>query len=769
MNLRLRLTIEWLLIGIAGTLLVLAAQRWEGAASFDNLFYDQLTSAFRPPPDKDTLLVNIDDASLAALGHWPWPRSTHAKLLNQLQAAAPRAIVFDILLSETSDSASDVLLAGAMSGPAPVFIPLHFSTPGSNGKAYDVIPPADVFAQAAKGIGQVDVVSDSDGTVRRARLCSDPNADGNRWPHLMELAFRSPGYPQSAAYSRTICEQTVLIPYSKRGSYSEISYADIINGNVPATLIKGRTIIVGASALGMQDNFPVPYADGGTLAGSEIMANILAALKRDNFVSQASYVPTILVSLIPMWLLLIGFLRLSPRLSLIVSVASVSFILLISAAALKFGLWLPPGAALIGILLVYPLWGWRRLQSISDFMASELNNLSAEDEALPIKLGSQAASDLVGRQSAALAGAIDHLRDLRRFIANALADLPDPMIVTDRKGRVTLVNDLVTERLDQKIVGFRLRDVMQQVAAPEYRAQVAEYISRRHYRTPAPTPAPAALSKLPSQLEFVKFRTTEGDTFVMRQSAIEAADGDLLGYVYYMADISALTRAEEEREQVLQLLSHDMRAPQSAIIASLSGEIDSDVRKRIEANARRTMQLAQDFVDIARMGETEFVGEDVLLADLIRDVADNFWPLASERDVTITINEHSDAAFVLAEPDSLTRAFSNLIDNAIKFSPNKSTIVIDVSIRSINRENYVAVTITDSGPGIAADILPRLFERFASAPQQTGRVKSTGLGLTYVRAVIERHKGTISGANIDQGGSCFTVILPEAAEAEAEA
>lgn len=756
MNLRLRLAIEWVLIGIIGTFLVVAAQKWEGAASFDNLFYDQLTSAFRPPADDSILLVNIDDASLAALGKWPWPRSTHAKLVTKLQLAAPRTITVDILLSESGDAAADEELAAAMRGPAPVFVPLHFSAPGQDGLDYDVIPPAPAFAAAARGIGHVDVVSDGDGTVRRARLCAEPNANGDKWPHLMELAFRGSSRAASSAFQQAQCEQTALIPYSKRGSYSEISYIDVINGDVPASLLKNRNIIIGATALGMQDNFPVPYADGGTLAGSEIMANILAAIKRNNFVTLAPYNAVILLSLLPMWLLLVGFLRLSPRLSLIVSVTFVCVILLVSTSALRFGLWLPPGAALIGILIVYPLWGWRRLQSISDFMASELTDLSAEDKMLPIALGTKTATDLVGRQSAALANAIDQLRDLRRFIANVMADLPDPMIVTDTGGRITLVNDLVTDRIHRQVIGYKFGDILGQAAVPEHRAMVAEYIAKRHQRIPATTP------NSPSQLEFVRFHTVEGDTFVMRQSAIEDTGGNLAGYVYYLADITALARAEEEREQVLQLLSHDMRAPQSAIIASLSGDIDANVRKRIETNARRTMQLAQDFVDIARMGETEFTGEDVLLADLLRDVADNFWPLASERSVTIAIRDDTDAAFVMAEPDSLTRAFSNLIDNAIKFSPAGGIITVTIERQMAGIKPVIAIKITDSGKGIDPGILPRLFQRFAATAQQSGRAKGTGLGLTYVLAVIDRHSGTISAANLDTGGSCFTAILPEA-------
>jgi CHASE2 domain-containing sensor protein/signal transduction histidine kinase len=757
MNLRLRLTIEWLLIGIFGTILVLAAQRWEGTVSFDNLFYDQLSAAFRPAADESILLVNIDDPSLAALGRWPWPRSTHTNLIQKLQAANPRTITVDIILSESGDAENDAALAKAMQGPAPVYIPLHFSTPGSNGNAYDVIPPAAPLASAASGIGHVDVVSDSDGTVRRARLCADPNENQNRWPHLMELAYRGKAGAPSAAYRKVACEETMLIPFTRRGNYSEISYSDILTGEVPADLIKGRNIIIGASAVGMGDNYPVPYADGGILAGSEIMANILAAIKRNNFVAQAPYATVILFSLLPMWLLLICFIRLSPRIALFTSLAIVASILILSAASLSIRYWIPPGSALLGILLVYPLWGWRRLQAMSDFMGRELKDLERENNALPIQIAKTAGTDLVGRQSAALANAIDHLRDLRLFVANALADLPDPMVVTDRLGNVTLVNDLADQRLQQNVIGYRLNDVMNQVAIPEHRKSVSEYVTRHDVAVSTGEDAPATKS-------FVRFHTVEGDTFVMRQSPIETSDGSLLGFVYYLADITALARAEVEREQVLQLLSHDMRAPQSAIIASLSGTMDADARKRIETNARRTMKLAQDFVDIARMAETEFIGEDILLIDLLRDVADNFWPLASERGLKFEFDDNSDSAFISGEQDSLNRAFSNLFDNAIKYSPANTIIQIGAAKTLVDNNPHVRVTIRDSGPGIAPEILPRLFQRFASTAEIRGNTKGVGLGLTFVLAVIQRHGGTITAENLDIGGSCFTILLRESVE-----
>jgi hypothetical protein len=135
-----------------------------------------------------------------------------------------------------------------------------------------------------------------------------------------------------------------------------------------------------------------------------------------------------------------------------------------------------------------------------------------------------------------------------------------------------------------------------------------------------------------------------------------------LGHIHYLTDISELAKAEAEREEALQLLSHDMRAPQSAIIAMLPALPDAQTRSRIERHARRTIQLAQDFVDIARMGETHFDGVDILFGDLVKDVADSLWPLAQERQVRIRVQDDTDGGFIFGEPDGLSRAVSNLFD-----------------------------------------------------------------------------------------------------------
>jgi signal transduction histidine kinase len=111
-------------------------------------------------------------------------------------------------------------------------------------------------------------------------------------------------------------------------------------------------------------------------------------------------------------------------------------------------------------------------------------------------------------------------------------------------------------------------------------------------------------------------------------------------------------------------------------------------------------------------------------------------------------------------PDRLFRAFCNLIDNAIKFSPDDGTITIALA----RQAPEIMITITDSGPGIAPDILRQLFSRFATGGEHKGRVSGAGLGLTFVQAVVKRHGGTVEAHNNADVGATFTVRLPEAPE-----
>lgn len=752
MNLQIRLLLEWLAIALLASLAVVAASEWRGTAAFDNLIYDQLAGFDRPEAGDDILIVAIDDPSLAAIGKWPWARDVHADAINRLKAAEPRSLTVDILFSEKSDEARDNALADAVArGPAS-FLPLHFVTPGGNGREYDTELPIAQLAEVAAGIGHVNLEFDRDGSVRRAALCFT-DSDGKQWPHLMELVYRGDRTEApSPVFERLPCDQPTLFSYAPRGSFAEVSIANVLSGEIPAGLIRGRDVIIGATAIGMGDSYPVPFTEGGVMSGSEIMANMLNALRRDTFVRPIDGMALTAISLTPLWLLMLIFLFAPPRTALIASVVFLALILLGSATLMGMQIWVAPGSALIGILLTYPLWGWRRLQAVSSFMDRQLGKLESDSEIARFTGSVPAANDLVGRQSAALGSAITQIRDLRRFVSDVLSDLPDPMVVTNLSGQITLASDLVTTWLGRDVAGEQFSQVMLSITSEGQRSELREFLE-----IPVDNIDPKS---------FIRFTTLDGRSFVMRQSAARSDDGRPVGRISYLADISALAEAESQREEVLQLLSHDMRAPQSAIIASLEGELDDAARGRIARNAQRTMRLAQDFVDMARMGETDFEGQDVLLAELAREVMDNLWPLAKEQGVEIRIEEKADEVFVLAEPEQLSRAISNLLDNAVKFSEPGGIITVTLRRTEIANERTVSLAITDQGPGINEEILSNLFDRFVTSDNTSRRAQGTGLGLAYVEAVVRRHGGDITAANAAGQGAVFTMTLPEAPDYE---
>lgn len=747
MKLRRRLLIEWLIIIIFGTLACLLMLQWRATSAFDNMFYDQLSAASRPAPDHDILIINIDEQSLAELGKWPWPRTNHADLIEKLNVDRPRSILLDILVSEASNVRDDRALAVAMRKSTPVYLPVNFATPGSDGRAFDVELPIPLLAEAAAGIGHVNILYDTDGIVRKVNICFQPEAGRLQWRHLAELIYRNGGGASPAYKALQSCNQPLLLPYARRDSFTEISYSDALNGDIPAELVRDKDILIGVSAAGMGDIYAAPFGDGSAISGIEIMANMVSTLRTNSFIRPLEVVGLTLLSLLPMWILMLGFLRWRPRTALVASIIAVLLVLAASAAGLAGRIWFAPGVALAGVFLVYPLWGWRRLQAMSAFMEHELSELQREGDILPVGRGKERASDLVGRQSAALASAIDHLRNLRRFVSDSLEHLPDPMFVTSTDGRVTIASHKIEDYLATRLEDTPLPELLDRLVVPSQRAMVDEFLESRS----------GSDEERPS---YVRFAAPDGTQFVMRQAEILDDDHILLGHIHYLTDISELAKAEADREEALQLLSHDMRAPQSAIIAMLPALPDAQTRSRIERHARRTIQLAQDFVDIARMGETHFDGVDILFGDLVKDVADSLWPLAQERQVRIRVEDDTDGGFIFGEPDGLSRAVSNLFDNAIKYSPEGGTVVATIT-RDQGRAKMLRLCIADEGGGIDADLLPRLFSRFVSKAKDGGRIKSIGLGLTFVAAVAQRHQGKAQAEN-GKKGARFCLILPEA-------
>lgn len=723
-GLRRRFRIEWAWVSAIASLIVIAASMNGWTRPVDDLLYDAAMRLAPAKADASLLIVAIDEPSLQALGRWPWQRRLHAQLIERLAEARPKSVTLDLLLTEPA--ADDAALAEAMRA-VPVALPVQYVVPGADGRAFERIDPVVPLARRATRVGHANTQIDSDGTVRSAALCFTP-ADGIApLAHLMRI--------EEAADRSSQCTQAQRLRFAAPESFVTISYVSLLRGEVPPALIAGRRVLIGMTAQGLGDRYPVPVADGGAMPGVEINANIANAQIGSHWVSRPPMAAALAFSLAPAWLLMLAFWRIRPRAGSLVALGLMLAILATSTLALAGNWWMAPGPALLGLALVYPLWGWRRLQATSDYMGHELARLERE-EALPLTGQNPVDEDHVTLQARQLSRAIDQLRDLKRLVSDSLAGLPDPALASDLAGRIVLTNAAARQAFGEALLGEDAAALLGTIAQPLARQGIADYLAT-------------------AGQGHIEFETRDGRTFVLRRAAIISADGQPRGQIDYLTDISTIAQARRERERMLQLLSHDMRAPQAAILA-LVGPNQADVdRVRIARHARQTLTLADSFVDLARMKERGFEPEAVIAADLASEAADSLWPIAQQRGVRIDVIDDSDCAFIAAERESLFRAFVNLVDNAVKYSPDTGTVTVRVTADSA----AVNIRIRDQGKGIDPAIMPHLFERFASEGQGQA-VKGIGLGLNYVAAVVERHSGTITAHNPESGGAEFTIVLP---------
>jgi PAS domain S-box-containing protein len=246
-------------------------------------------------------------------------------------------------------------------------------------------------------------------------------------------------------------------------------------------------------------------------------------------------------------------------------------------------------------------------------------------------------------------------------------------------------------------------------------------------------------------------------------------DGKISGLLIVLRDITEEREIEETREAITETIVHDVRSPLSAIIGSLElltselsekeGRIVHQAILVAQRSANRILSLTEALLDIARLesGQMNLLLTDINLKSLISELMIEFTILANENNVIIQNQIEDEFYNTMADKDKLIRVITNLVDNAIKFSPQGGLVKISVDGE---HENVLMVKIADSGPGVPPDYQEKIFDRFVQVPGQKSRRRGTGLGLTFCKLVVEAHGGEIWVEPNLLGGSTFIFSLP---------
>jgi signal transduction histidine kinase/CheY-like chemotaxis protein len=229
----------------------------------------------------------------------------------------------------------------------------------------------------------------------------------------------------------------------------------------------------------------------------------------------------------------------------------------------------------------------------------------------------------------------------------------------------------------------------------------------------------------------------------------------------------AARRAIESRDEFLAMLGHELRNPLGAI--RLAGELlahpaaenqRAKQRTIIERQTRHLARLVDDLLDVARVtyGKVTLRLEPTSVADVLRSCFQSFEPAANAQHLAYSLHIDDAPALVSGDRDRLEQIFGNLLTNAIKYTPRGGSVRVQLS----STGSDCVVRIVDSGIGIAADMLPTVFDLFSQADGSLDRAQGgIGLGLTLVRSLLRLHGGTVEAFSKGTGcGSEFRVSLP---------
>jgi signal transduction histidine kinase/CheY-like chemotaxis protein len=232
-------------------------------------------------------------------------------------------------------------------------------------------------------------------------------------------------------------------------------------------------------------------------------------------------------------------------------------------------------------------------------------------------------------------------------------------------------------------------------------------------------------------------------------------------------ELLSMREADRAKDEFIAVISHELRTPMTSILGwtrmlALGGLDEQTQREALEALERSTLaqaKLIEDLLDESRIASGK-LRLDLRGLDLRASVASavsSARPAAEAKRITVAVHCDEDVYAVFGDPARLQQAIGNLIGNAIKFTPEGGRVDV-----RLDREGHNGVVeVTDSGRGIAPELLPHIFERFRQGTETAQRQSGLGLGLSITRHIIEIHGGSVAASSGGEGtGATFTIRLP---------
>ena len=722
-------------------------------SEINRLIQDFAMGAKHRPLHGDIVIVAIDNPSIDALGRWPWRRAYHAELLDRIGQAKPKAIGLDILFSEPDRDhpLDDALLAASLARNGPVVLPMFIQGAGS---MKHVIGPDPSLANSRMNLGHAHINVDDDGVVRSIHRSYE--AEGKLWRQFA-LAVEAVGNEQPPS-NTSPASADMIIPYAGGpGYFPHVSYVDVIRGNVPSAVFRNKSVLIGVTAEGIADKYATPaLGELRLMPGVEILANVIDSMKRSITVDVATPFPNMLLNLGAIICALAGLMLLRPFTALCLTVLLGCTLFVATYVAVgQLGLLFSPAAGIFGLLALYLLWSWYRLDTAARYLAAELESLQRQGMPLFTETDAPLFKDFLDRRIAALEGASRQLKLLHRFVIDAVDTIPYPVLTAGKDGIISLANAAAARHFhtakQADLIGKPILELIGDLTtagAPVFRD---------------------AKIFASSQAIQIEARDDRGRALIVKSLPIFNSAQVHSDWIISLVDISEMRQAERAREEAFRFIAHDMRAPLSSIISILElhrmeSSADQALLDQIDHCVSDALVLTDDVLNLSRAESGDYQLEPLSLSDLLAEAISESWSMANLKNINIQVSSAATHAYALLDRHMLKRALVNLLSNAIKFSPPDAIVLC----RLVKNGDDWEIAIEDFGPGIAPESQEMLFRPFTRLHTSSHpHIPGTGLGLAFVHAVVNRHGGSIHVESTIGSGSTFHVLLPAMINIEA--
>jgi signal transduction histidine kinase/CHASE2 domain-containing sensor protein len=585
------------------------------------------------------------------------------------------------------------------------------------------------------------------------------------------------------------------------GSFSPqtISFSEIVDGRVDPRRLHNKYLLIGATAATLGEQVASPFIqsiNGGRLRGDlmpgvEVLANQVNTILRERFYSE-----------LPDWIAFLCSLLVAAGVIVFAALAQGShellrqivalgtlLILILLISYLAFSRWLilvPVVPMLFAFTIATPLTLLRRSFVLSREIDSRISEISGGGEPLLFGVNPPAPSlqlptpGFFRRWPRGAEWRARELKMLNRqllqrslFIDRVLRSVDDGLIVAATDAKIVFANPRAAQILGISERALVSSDLFERIGEAE--ASDPQQPPTLVARLQSAGAAREALQRLLEERESIEREITLGSGsnnarhYSLRISTVaDSADGAIYGIVAVFTDITRHRELQRTQRDVMALVTHELKTPLTAIQGmsellsqfEMSGERRREMHLTINDEAKRLARMIDEYLDLTRLesGARQLRLVPLRIEQLMERALLLLDPVAERAGIKIIRNLSPDLPPILGDADLISRAVTNLIDNAIKFSPIGS----EINVNARADGELVVIEVVDQGCGIAPEFLKNIFEKFYRVPRAANAdIPGAGLGLALVREVAELHNGRVTIESRTGAGSIFSLYLWE--------